>query len=137
MILVDTSVWVDHLRHSNSELAGLLQQSQVVIHPFVVGELALGNLQQRHNVLAALQNLPAATVATDAEVLGLVERDALHGIGIGYIDAHLLASARLSANCKLWTLDKRLHVAAAGLGVSHSVKLIQASWQSARFPKLS
>ncbi len=120
MVLVDTSVWVDHLRRGNSELTTLLRQNQVLSHPFVVGELALGNLQQRHNVLAALQNLPAANVATEQEVLSLIARHALYGTGIGYVDAHLLASARLSPNCKLWTFDKRLQVAAVALGVACS-----------------
>lgn len=120
MILVDTSVWVDHLRNSNSGLATLLQQSRVLIHPFVVGELVLGNLQQRRGVLQALRGLPAATVATDDEVLGLIDRHALHGTGIGYIDAHLLACARLSAGGRLWTFDKRLQAAAKALAVSHS-----------------
>ncbi len=120
MILVDTSVWVDHLRQGNSELANLLQQSQVLTHPYVVGELALGNLQQRQNVLRALRGLPAATVATDKEVLELIERHALHGIGIGYIDAHLLASALLNAGCQLWTLDKRLLAATMAIGVPFS-----------------
>ena len=122
MVLVDTSVWIDHLRHSNAELTALLRQNQVLSHPFVVGELALGNLQQRQNVLEALQNLPAASVATEAEVLGLIERHALYGMGIGYIDAHLLASARLSVNCKLWTFDKRLQAAAGELGAAHSAQ---------------
>ncbi len=120
MILVDTSLWVDHLRRSNLQLANLLQQSQVLTHPFVIGELALGNLQQRQEVLGVLRGLPGATVATDDEVLSLIERQALHGIGIGYIDAHLLASARLNAGCKLWTLDKRLQAAAVRLSVAHS-----------------
>ncbi len=118
MILVDTSVWVDHLRRGNPELASLLQQSQVLLHPFVAGELALGNLQQRQAVLLALKGLPAAALATDKDVLGLIERQALHGRGIGYVDAHLLASARLSAACKLWTLDKRLQAAAIALKVA-------------------
>lgn len=121
MVLVDTSVWVDHLRHSNAELTTLLRQNQVLSHPFVVGELALGNLQQRQIVLAALQNLPAATVATEAEVLGLIERHALHGMGIGYIDAHLLASACLSVNCTLWTFDKRLQVVAMARNAAYPV----------------
>ena len=107
MILVDTSVWVEHLRHGLPHLASLLQQGEVMIHPWVIGELACGNLRNRSQVLELLQGLPAATVASDAEVLLLIERDRLMGRGIGYVDAHLLASARLS-HCRLWTQDQRL-----------------------------
>ncbi len=121
MVLVDTSVWVDHLRHGNSELTALLNKSQVLAHPFVLGELALGNLRQRVTVLSALQRLPMATVAADEEVLRLIELHSLHGIGVGYIDTHLLASTRLSAPCKFWTFDKRLRAAANSLGVDHAV----------------
>ena len=122
MILVDTSLWVDHLRRSNLQLVALLQQRQVLTHPFVIGELALGNLQHRQEVLRVLRGLPAATAATDDEVLSLIDRQALYGNGIGYIDAHLLASARLNAGCKLWTLDKRLHAAATCLSVALSAR---------------
>lgn len=107
MILVDTSVWVEHLRHGLPRLATHLQEGEVLIHPWVIGELACGNLRNRSQVLDLLQGLPAATVASDAEVLLLIERDRLMGRGIGYVDAHLLASARLS-HCRLWTQDRRL-----------------------------
>ena len=107
MILVDTSVWVEHLRHGLPRLATHLQEGEVLIHPWVIGELACGNLRNRSQVLDLLQGLPAATVASDAEVLLLIERDRLMGRGIGYVDAHLLASARLS-HCWLWTQDRRL-----------------------------
>jgi predicted nucleic acid-binding protein len=119
VILVDTSVWVEHLRHGLPRLATLLQEGEVMIHPWVIGELACGNLRNRSQVLELLQGLPAATVASDAEVLVLIERDRLMGRGIGYIDAHLLASARLS-HCRLWTQDRRLAAVALeqGLGVS-------------------
>ena len=118
MILVDTSVWVEHLRHGLPRLATLLQAGEVLIHPWVIGELACGNLRNRSQVLDLLQGLPAATVASDAEVLLLIEGDRLMGRGIGYIDAHLLASARLS-QCRLWTQDLRLAAVAQeqGLGV--------------------
>ncbi|MFM9101499.1 MAG: type II toxin-antitoxin system VapC family toxin, partial [Cyanobium sp.] len=102
MILVDTSVWVEHLRHGLPRLATFLQEGEVLIHPWVIGELACGNLSNRRQVLELLQGLPAATVASDSEVLLLIERDQLMGRGIGYVDVHLLASARLS-HCKLWT----------------------------------
>ena len=118
MILVDTSVWVEHLRHGLPRLATLLQEGEVMIHPWVIGELACGNLRNRSQVLDLLQGLPAAMVASDVEVLLLIEREQLMGRGIGYIDAHLLASARLS-QCRLWTQDLRLAAVAQeqGLGV--------------------
>ena len=116
MILVDTSVWVEHLRHGLPRLATHLQEGEVLIHPWVIGELACGNLRNRSQVLDLLQGLPAATVASDAEVLLLIERDRLMGRGIGYVDAHLLASARLS-HCRLWTQDRRLAAVAQEQGV--------------------
>ena len=116
MILVDTSVWVEHLRHGLPRLATLLQEGEVMIHPWVIGELACGNLHNRTQVLELLQGLPAATVASDAEVLLLIERDRLMGRGIGYVDAHLLAAARLS-HCPLWTQDRRLAAVAQEQGV--------------------
>ena len=121
MVLVDTSVWVAHLQRGNNELARLLNRAQVLSHPFVLGELALSSLQQRDTVLDAVQNLPQAHVASAGEVLGFIATHALHGIGIGYVDAHLLASARLTPGSTLWTLDKRLAAAALRLGVAASV----------------
>lgn len=121
MVLIDTSVWVDHLQRGNAELAALLNRGQVLAHPFVIGELALGSLQQRSSVLEALQNLPACVTATDTEVFNFINVNALHGIGIGYVDAHLLAGTRLTPAAKLWTLDKRLQAAAARLGQSFMV----------------
>lgn len=121
MVLVDTSVWVDHLQRSNAELVTLLNRGQVLAHPFVIGELALGSLQQRNTVLEALKNLPACAVATDTEVLNFINISILHGIGIGYVDAHLLASVRLTPAAKLWTLDKRLLAAATRLDLSFIV----------------
>ncbi len=118
MILVDTSVWVDHLQRGNALLAQPLSLGLVYGHPHVLGELALGNLRQRATVLDALQHLPAATVATESEVLALIDAQSLHGKGIGYIDAHLLAATRLMPGATLWTLDKRLHDAALKLGVA-------------------
>lgn len=115
MILVDTTVWVEHLRRGLPSLATLLQEGEVLIHPWVIGELACGNLRNRQQVLELLQGLPVATVASDAEVLLLIERDRLMGRGIGYVDAHLLASARLS-HCRLWTQDRRLAAVALEQG---------------------
>jgi len=118
VILADTSVWVDHLRVCDRALAALLDAGMVLAHPFVIGELALGNLGQREIVLKALADLPRASVATDAEVLHFIERHALSGRGIGYIDAHLLAAVTLTAGAELWTKDKRLHGVAVHLGLA-------------------
>ena len=118
MILVDTSIWIDHLRHRDTELTGLLNAGQVLAHRFVIGELALGNLQNRDVVLEALQDLPQAQVATDSEVLRFIAKNVLFGVGIGYVDAHLLAALRLSPGARIWTRDKRLLAASVQLGLS-------------------
>ena len=112
MILVDTSVWIDHLRGSDHRLTQLLEGGRVLVHPFVIGEIALGNLRRRDRVLDALHDLPRAAVATEQEVLNFIDRNALFGYGIGYVDAHLLAAIQLTPSAKLWTHDKRLHDAA-------------------------
>lgn len=119
MILVDTSIWIDHLRSGDPRLVALLQNGNVLGHPWVVGELALGSLSHRDEVLSLLRNLPQATVATDAEVLALIDRERLFGLGIGYVDAHLLASTRLSGGARLWTRDNRLRATAAQLEVDY------------------
>ena len=116
LILVDTPVWVDHLRRGDVQLAALLESAAVVIHPFIVGEIACGSLADRRTVLELLQNLPMATVADFDKVLRFIERHRLYGKGIGYIDAHLLASVALIDGAALWTRDKRLHAAADVLG---------------------
>lgn len=108
MILVDTSVWVDHLRTGDTALTGLLDEGHVLVHPFVVGELACGNLRRRGEVLVLLSELPQARHASDHEVLFFIERHRLMGLGIGYVDAHLLASVSLTEAACLWTRDKRL-----------------------------
>ena len=118
MILVDTSVWIDHLRADNALLAGLLNSGRVLTHPFVIGELALGHMRQRDVVLASLLDLPRAVVATDAEVLRFIDRQALFGRGIGYVDIHLLAAVRLTAGAELWTKDARLRHVAEELAVA-------------------
>jgi predicted nucleic acid-binding protein len=115
VILVDTSVWVDHLRASHTALAALLDAGMVLAHPFVIGELALGNLRQRDIVLSALSDLSTATVATDTEVLHFIDQHALFGRGIGYVDAHLLAAVQLTPGAGLWTNDRRLHAVAVQL----------------------
>lgn len=108
MILVDTSVWVDHLRSGEAHLASLLINGQVLCHPFVIGELALGNLSDRAGILADLENLPAAPLASDVEVRRFIDQHGLAGSGIGYVDVHLAASARLGAAQGVWTRDRRL-----------------------------
>ena len=119
MILVDTSVWIDHLRQGNEHLAQLLGQGQVLAHPHVIGELALGNLQNRSAVLGALQELPQVAVATDDEVLQFIATNTVFGLGIGYTDAHLVAAVRLTPGTKLWTRDKRLLAVSAELGLAY------------------
>lgn len=118
MILVDTSVWVDHLRTGDSSLAAALEEGLVVMHPFVVGELACGNLANRVEVLTLLENLAKAPVATDAEVLAFIEARSLMGRGIGYVDAHLLASAALAADTQLWSRDRRVVAVAAAMNLA-------------------
>lgn len=120
MILVDTSVWVDHLRKGAPVLVAALEQGQVLMHPFILGELACGNLKNRDEVLQLLEALPAAPVATDPEALDFIERRALVGRGIGYIDVHLLASVALAGTARLWTRDKRLAAVAADLKLAYA-----------------
>lgn len=119
MILVDTSVWIDHLRRGDAELVSMLSEGQVLVHPWIIGELACGNLQDRRLVLDLLQSLPSAPVANTGEVLFFIEKHALMGRGIGYVDVHLLAAARL-AGTRLWTRDKRLVVVADELGMAYT-----------------
>lgn len=119
MILVDTSVWVDHLRRGDAQLAALLERSVVVMHPFVVGEISCGSLADRSTVLELLQDLPAAIVADHDEALAFIDRHALHGKGVGFVDVHLLASVALTHGAKLWTRDKRLKAAAHDLDCAH------------------
>ncbi|MEQ8857909.1 MAG: type II toxin-antitoxin system VapC family toxin [Pseudomonadales bacterium] len=115
---MDTSVWVDHFRRSDDRLVRALNDAQVLTHPFVIGELACGNLQQRATVLGLLRDLPRCNPASDDEALFFVDRQALMGQGIGYIDAHLLAATRLNEGTQLWTRDKRLGALADRLGLA-------------------
>lgn len=119
MILVDTSIWVDHFRSADAGLITLLNANRVLVHSFVIGELACGNLRQRDEVLSLLTNLPAATIARDDEVLLFIDHRRLMGRGIGYIDAHLLTAAALST-VRLWTRDKRLRDVANELGMIYA-----------------
>lgn len=121
MILADTSVWIEHLRVGSAELAARLVHGEIVVHSFVIGELACGTLPHRHEVLDLLGRLPAAIQATDAEVLAFIERAELPGRGIGYVDAHLLASARLGHDTRLWTRDRRLAAVAVELHLAHAL----------------
>jgi predicted nucleic acid-binding protein len=120
MILIDTSVWIDHLRAGDKTVVTLLESGRVLAHSFVIGELALGHLRQRKAIISALQDLPQANAAMDTEVLLLIERHTLMGVGIGYVDAHLLASTRLTAGAALWTRDGRLSGVAERLGLGWS-----------------
>ncbi len=115
MILVDTSVWIDHFHRSEPRLVQLLTKHQVKTHPIVIGELATGNLKHRHQTLTDLQSLPTVVPASFAECLELIERRQLHGLGLGWNDVQLLASA-LVENIPMWTTDKRFSTAADSLG---------------------
>jgi len=117
VILVDTSIWVDHFRSADQELADLLASELVLAHPFVIGELALGGVAQRQTLIEFLQDLPQAATASVNEALHFIRRHGLAGQGIGYVDAHLLASTQLSVGTRLWTRDKRLAGVAERLGL--------------------
>lgn len=118
MILVDTSVWIDHINASDPMLVELLAAERVLIHPYVIGEISLGSLRDRNVVLGALRDLPHASIATPEETFYLIEREALFNRGIGYVDTSLLASARLQPGVTLWTRDKRLKKVADELDLS-------------------
>jgi predicted nucleic acid-binding protein len=119
VIIVDTAVWIDHLREGDTKLAALLEHGRVLAHPWVTGELALGSLRDRAEVLRLLDELPQAPVATPVELLAFIGDHELYGVGIGYVDAQLLAATML-AGAALWTRDRRLRAAADGLGVAHA-----------------
>jgi predicted nucleic acid-binding protein len=120
LILVDTSVWVDHLRRGDVQLVSLLESAKAATHPFVIGEIACGSLTDRQTVLSLLQDLPMATVADNDEVLAYVEHHKLYGKGIGYVDVHLLAAVALTEGASLWTRDKRLRAAAESLRCAYA-----------------
>ena len=120
MILVDTSIWIDHLRAGDADLVELLNDGRALIHPFVIGELACGNLKNRTQVLSLLRELPSAPIASDEEVLYFIENNALMGKGIGYIDAHLLAATALVGDGRIWSRDKRLAILAGSLGLAYN-----------------
>jgi len=117
MILADTSVWIEHFRHNEPNLAKQLSEGLVLMHPFVCGELSCGNLKNRLAVLSDLQTLPAAKLASNVEVSRLIEDRRLWGRGLRWVDVHLLASALLT-NCRFWTFDPRLSKVSGELGLS-------------------
>jgi predicted nucleic acid-binding protein len=121
VILVDTCVWIDHLHAVDNVLAELLDASDVCTHPMVIGELALGGLKDRADVVQLLRALPSAMPATVDEVLLLVERETLFGKGLSLVDAHLLATARINPGVAVWTRDRRLRTVAAELGLAAAV----------------
>ena len=118
MILLDTSVWIDHLRQGDAQVASVLETGLALCHPFVIGELACGQLKSRTEILALLAALPQALLALEQEVLFFIERHRLMGRGIGYIDAHLLTATALTEGAQLWTRDKRLDALAHELEIA-------------------
>jgi hypothetical protein len=123
MILADTSVWIDHLRTLNPEMQTLLLNKRILMHPFVVGEIACGTLRDRTALLASLRDLRQSRLATNEEVFELIERRRLWGRGIGWVDAHLLASALLT-RCRLWSFDQQLQAAARLLNIDYRQALM-------------
>ena len=122
MILADTSVWIDHLNQGDSVMFELLQGRQVLAHPFVLGEVSLGSVRNRQAALAVLRDLPNATMSEDEGVLQLIEDWALTGTGIGYMDAHLLASVLLTSGSRLWTRDRALRKVARQLSLDAGLR---------------
>jgi len=120
VILVDTSVWIDHLRTSVPALAESIDRHEIVMHPMVVGELACGNLPDRTGTLAQFLAMPSLAESSHTEVLAFIESNRLMGRGIGYVDAHLLCSALAHRSVRLWTHDQRLGLAASNLGIGHA-----------------
>lgn len=119
MILTDANIWIDHFRSGDDRLVRLLRLRRILMHPFTIGELSLGSLPDRPRTLANLALHDQPVIATDDEVLALIEAESLWGTGLGYVDCHLLASARLTNGCRVWTRDRRLHSHAERLGVAY------------------
>jgi predicted nucleic acid-binding protein len=118
MTLVDTSIWVDFLNDRDPRLEAMLADEEAMIHPLSIGEIAVGSIRGRRKVLAALDEVPAPSVASDREVRTLIEQHRPFGIGLSYVDVHLLAAVRLTSVATLWTRDRRLADAAVRLGLS-------------------
>lgn len=123
MILVDTSVWIDHFRAAEPQLGNLLANNQVLAHPYVIGEIALGSVAKRADVLRHLTNLPAATTASHPEVMTFIDRHRLANTGVGYVDACVLAAAALTPGAALWSRDKNLRAAATRCGLAPRIAL--------------
>jgi predicted nucleic acid-binding protein len=117
VILADTSIWIDHLRSGDALLTVLLDRDEVAMHPYIIGEVVLGHLRQRDLLVRRLNRLPKVSVARHHEVLRLIDSERLFGLGLGYVDVHLLAAARLASDIYLWTRDKRLAAAAEQLSL--------------------
>lgn len=118
MILADTSVWIDHFRRGNARLVALLEAGDIASHPFVIGEMALGLIRRREEILLRFHGLPGLQVASNREVLVFIAAEKLAGSGVGYIDVHLLAAVRLSPGSRLWTHDRRLAAVSASMGLA-------------------
>lgn len=118
MILADTSVWIDHLRAPDPRLQDLLDRQQILIHPFVIGELALGSMRDRPRTMFALKRLPPAMMSRDRDVVAMIDNHRLHGRGIGYVDAHLLASTLITPEALIWSTDRRLMAVARDLSIA-------------------
>ncbi len=118
MILLDTSVWVDHFDTVDDEVTGLLSSRRIVIHPYVIGELAMGNLRNRDATIEVLNELVMLMPMRHSLIMKFVKNQSLFGTGLQYVDAHLLGSVLTTAGCKIWTRDKRLHAVAERLGVA-------------------
>lgn len=116
MILVDTSIWIDHFRTTDLLLFDFLKGRKILVHPFVIGEISLGNIANRQSVISSLRRLRCVKIASDSEVIDLIERQGMFGKGIGYVDAHLLASMQLTPGARLWSKDKRLAAIAESMG---------------------
>ncbi|MEO7085162.1 MAG: type II toxin-antitoxin system VapC family toxin [Gemmatimonadaceae bacterium] len=122
MILADTSVWIDHLKARSARLSAALEAGLVMMHPFVVGELACANLRNRRELLSLWHDLPPSPMATDAEALAFIDAHKLMGSGLGYIDVHLLASTVLADAATIWTKDKRLAAVASKLALAYDAR---------------
>ena len=120
MILADTSIWIDHLRGGDAVMTGQLERGSIAMHPFLLGEIALGSLKSRAELLQLLEALPRTLVASDAEVMHMVDERALFGRGLGWVDVHLLAATLLTPGLRLWTRDRRLHAVAEEIGLTSS-----------------
>jgi predicted nucleic acid-binding protein len=122
MILADTSIWIDHFRRSDLRLSRFLDRGEIVMHPFVIGELALGFVPKIAEMMEDLRTLPEAMVANSDEILEFIARRKLSRSGVGYVDAHLLAAAALAPETFVWTRDKRLHAAAQSLSLAADIR---------------